>query len=87
VIEPVTTSLQRKSLCPWSDPHIKDFGNPFRRTLQAMAHQPCLSELSPDASTSDTRDALNTLAIRYAMLAAEREVSQQQGGAQQVRTC
>jgi predicted component of type VI protein secretion system len=67
-----------------------------------MAHRPRLSELSPDelltrahqyrsmaatASTPDTRDALNTLAIRYAMLAAEREVSQQQGGAEEGRAC
>jgi hypothetical protein len=68
----------------------------------AMAQRPCLSELSPaelltraheyrcmaaTASTPDTRDALNTLAIRYALLAAEREVSQQQGGTEEGRAC
>ena len=41
--------------------------------------------MAATASTPDTRDALNTLAIRYAMLAAEREVSQQHGGAEEGR--
>jgi hypothetical protein len=68
----------------------------------AMAQRPRLSELSPDelltraheyrckaatASTPDTRDALNTLAIRFVMLAAEREISQQRGGAEEGRAC
>jgi hypothetical protein len=68
----------------------------------AMSQRPRLSELSPDelltraheyrcmaatASTPDTRDSLNALAIRYAMLAAEREVSQQRAGAEEGRAC
>jgi hypothetical protein len=67
-----------------------------------MAHRPRLSELSPDelltraheylcmaatASTLDSRNALNTLATRFVMLAAEREISQQQGGAEEGRAC
>jgi hypothetical protein len=43
--------------------------------------------MASTASAPDTRDALNTLAIRYAMLAAEREVSQQQGGVEEGRAC
>jgi hypothetical protein len=43
--------------------------------------------MAATASTPNTWDALNTLAIRYAKLAAEREVSQKQGGPEEGGTC